>query len=74
MPFFTTPCCSGSRPTRESWAVSNTPAHLLSPRCAADAERLPTDACQLLNNQPRLVSGTMMNQKAHHVEHGFHGQ
>ena len=29
---------------------------------------------QLLNNQPRLVSGTMMNQKAHHVEHGFHGQ
>ena len=40
----------------------------------SDAERLPTDACQLLNNQPRLVSGTMMNQKAHHVEHGFHGQ
>jgi hypothetical protein len=31
-------------------------------------------ACQLLNNQPRLVSGTMMNQHHRHAEHGFHGQ
>ena len=31
-------------------------------------------ACQLLNNQPRLVSGTMMNQHHRHLEHGFHGQ
>jgi hypothetical protein len=36
--------------------------------------RLLGYACQLLNNQPRLVSGTMMVQHHHHDIHGFHGQ
>ncbi len=51
-------------------------AHLFDPllqRLAYDP-RILGYACQLLNNQPRLVSGTMMNQHHGHLEHGFHGQ
>jgi hypothetical protein len=51
-------------------------AHLFDPllqRLAYDP-RILGYACQLLNNQPRLVSGTMMNQHHGHSEHGFHGQ